>query len=65
MKRKPALPSLLTRAGCCLLITLGLTLAAPTASLAEQTEQGNVISTVEESAKVVRYVVDFLCSEIP
>ena len=40
MKRKPALPSLLTRAGCCLLIALGVTLAAPTASLAEQTEQG-------------------------
>ncbi|MBI1271377.1 hypothetical protein GC174_13190 [bacterium] len=40
MKRKPALPSLLTRAGCCLLLALGVTLAAPTASLAEQTEQG-------------------------
>ena len=40
MKRKPAQPSLLTRVGCCLLIALGVTLAAPTASLAEQTEQG-------------------------
>lgn len=40
MKRKPALPSLLTSTGCCLLIALGVTLAAPTASLAEQTEQG-------------------------
>lgn len=40
MKRKPALPSLLTRAGYCLLIALGVTLATPTASLAEQTKQG-------------------------
>lgn len=40
MKRKPALPSLLTRASCCLLVALGVTLATPAASIAEQTEMG-------------------------